>query len=648
MSVVVSIDGENIELAPGTTIAQSLKAFSVGNITERNFNFTNGIKAPHTPNNDRIFQSAGDPASETLIPYRIQRAVITSNGIETESNGVHKLRSVDSSGYDIYITSGAKSFFETLGDQMLSDLPDFALFANHDYMVTRRNATTGLVFPVAYYGTQATNDPPDGITKDIYVDPGAIYLEDIIEAIFVAAGYTKSGSVFSDSKYLKTAIMALGKKGQYVDSFIENRRVEVYSQGQGPTLVAGGGTPVEFTGVRKSGSNPQGYWDGTDTYLVNQSGFASGVIIYYLKYKYTINIIVSGGTVNIRLDAFSSFINVGTGTYSFDATAESPLYAAAYNITGLQMNIDINSGTPTVTIISGSLSIFPHGMAYSNAFVNQPILFASLLPDIRQADLIVDLAVGYGLIPKEKNNIVYWKSFDDIIADRTNAVDWTARRVNKERDALKFTPLGYARNNYIRYQAAENVSEQFGQGLFTVDNDNIDPEKTVYTSPFENIESILKADFGFTDYILMANMQVYEESPLESPTTFNFKRIYNNSIGNKMVLIREPYAGDHDVDFLDDGGTTYTPYSDYLVAYFDDSMQDDSLVFQQSVDDNYPLFVECLQRAKIVTREYNLTELDIANFDFFLPIFDSGEYYLVNEITTFISGRATKVELFRC
>lgn len=643
MSVVVSIDGENIELAPGTTIAQSLKSFSIGNIAERNFNYTNGIKAPHTPNNDRTFQNAGDPSSETTIPYRKQLATITTNGIETESNGVHKLRGVDSSGYDLYITSGAKSFFDTLGDQKLSDLPDFVLFADYAYMIANRNNSTGLVFPVAYYGTQATSDPPDGITRDIYNDPGAIYLEDIIEAIFVNAGYEKSGSVFTDSKYLKMALMAMGKDGGYVDSFIEKRRVDAYvSVQQGPTLVAGGGTLVQFTGIRKIGSNPYGYWNGADTYLTNQPGVASGDPVYYVKYKYSITIVVSGGTVDIQFGIFDSFTNVGSGTYQFDS---EDILTSLPNITGLSLSIQINTGAPTVTITAGGISISPDSLAYDNAFAGQILFFSALLPDIRQSDLLVDLAIHYGLIPKEKNNVVYFKSFDDIIADRTNAPDWTQKRVNKENDALKFTPLGYARNNYFRYQAADGVSELFCDGVFTVDNNNIDQDKTVYSSPFENTTSIVKNLYGD---ILVANMPVYEEARLVSPSGFAFKRIYDASVGYKIVLMRDQYPDDPPIDFLIADGSGYLPYDDYKVAYFNDPQQDDSLVFQQSIDRNYPLFVDCLQRAKILTREYNLTEIDIADFDFFMPIFDSGHYYLVNEVTTFVPGKPTKVELFKC
>jgi len=633
-NTIISIGGENLDLYPDTVVAQSLKSFAIGDLTSRKFNFTNGFRVPKTPTNDRIFENCGNISSDTSIPYETQTATISINGIETVSNGINSIRSVNSD-YNLAIFSGAKNFFETLGNQKLSDLV-FLDQGGFNVMVSNRNVTTGLVFPVAYYGTETG-------PSDILVDLGFIYLHSIIDLIFSQAGFTKSGSVFSDEKYLKLIVSCIGNNGKYQPSFIEKRRIDVYvSATQGPTLVPGGdGLKVDFNGLYKTGTNPLCYWS-TNEVLCNDPNAPATANLITLNYKFTLNITVTGGTVNIGISTptyggGSLDVNgVGTGVHTFETDINNENeWQVLTNPSGgrpsLSLYINIASGAPTVTITSGSLSIIPNGrFASQNDAGARYVYYNELLPNMTQVDLIKEVAIRYGLVFEERDAVVYAKKFDDIIADRGNAVDWTAKRIVSD-DELGFTTLDYAQSNYFEYtNSDDDVNEAFGEGFFSIANLNSQLEKTIYTSPFDNTGAEIKSD------ILLASVPLYEN------TTLGVYKSFELSTGNKLLLVRDPYSYEPSVTFPDGN-----PYTDYLVAYFEDPNQDLSLQWQEDIDNNYPLLIESLQKAKIVTREYFLTEMDISQFSFFVPIFDSGDYFLVNEIKTFVAGRPTKVELFK-
>jgi hypothetical protein len=47
------------------------------------------------------------------------------------------------------------------------------------------------------------------------------------------------------------------------------------------------------------------------------------------------------------------------------------------------------------------------------------------------------------------------------------------------------------------------------------------------------------------------------------------------------------------------------------------------------------------------THEYLLTDMDINSLDLITPIFDDGNYYLINKVNSYVSGKTTRVELLK-
>ncbi|MFN7609395.1 MAG: hypothetical protein ACK5QX_00440, partial [bacterium] len=59
------------------------------------------------------------------------------------------------------------------------------------------------------------------------------------------------------------------------------------------------------------------------------------------------------------------------------------------------------------------------------------------------------------------------------------------------------------------------------------------------------------------------------------------------------------------------------------------------------------LFFEGVKNFKIVTRKYNLNDLDISTLDPHKLVFDNQEYFIVMEVKNYTPGRISTVKLFK-
>lgn len=631
----------DLDLYPDEVIAKTLQGPNIGDLTTRGFNFTNTFKIPaKTKVNQESYENANQINSLTTVPYTQERIKIIQNGIEVESNGKESIKGSTDESYDIAITSGAIGFFDVLGDLLLSDLDDFVIPTGDIAQTALRNATSGVVYPVAYYGKSG------GV--DRFVGFPYVYDLSILNSIIDNAGYIGEGSIFTNPKFIKTVTGAFYNQNGYVSPFIENRRVSVSVAT--PQVIALANVPgslikeINFTGVSEGGTNPFGYWDGTSRYLMNDPRLPIDRSLYYIKAGVNINITVPVGcTVDLYMNSVATFgnlgsviaTNVGSGTYSLEDD-EIQFFNGEY----FYIRIDYKSSpgfTPfNVTVNFGSLEIQPTPNPLGFTFGFAPTLnlyddIAALLPNIKQKDFIKDIMIIYGLIATEKNGVITFTSFDEIIADKSNALDWTLKRVpDKTRDKLTYTPYSYGQNNIFRYSNNDPlITTDYGLGSFTVANENIQPEKEIYRSIYA------AARTSYLNNLIVADVNLYDDSGYDFPAMFN-------KASNRKLLVRDKYSSEPAVTYMDG-----IAYSDYKAVYFDDPNQSDSMKFQQFLDQNYPLFIEALQLAKVANYSYMLTEIDIAGFDFLKLVFDKDSYFLVIRISNYISGIKTAVQQFK-
>jgi len=621
-NVQIWFNDDLLDLYDNTVIAQNFKSFDLFSFSVSFRNYTNSFKVPFTENNDRILGNIRVLSSDDATIYSSNTCRIIQNGVEIVNNGTPIVRASDN-GYDIFVLSGL-NVFETIGSEKLTELDFTASGTGYNGSSNPiYTATTGRINPVLNYGRFDGAD----LLEEIYIP--SFFYHSLIDSIFDDAGVSKSGSIFSDNKYLNTIIPFARSRYAYTNDFIDKRLVIVEkTSGQSISNANLPTTNITFPSVIYEGS--EGWWNNaTSDYTPVEADASTGERLCYIQVELTLDITVTGGTVDIIVQN-SSFpaLATGIGTSTFTATTAANVASALVN-TSYNIRATSASGTPSVTVNSGRLTITPINQPQFGS--NSHMYYNLLLPDMAKRDFLKDFSVRFGQLFKEKDGVVYCKSIDEIINDKSNAVDWTSKRV-KAPDRISYVPSGYAKNNFLTYKSVDfQTPEDFGEASFTITNPGLKDEVTLY-----NAVSASKTDY--TGQIYCAQVPLYDDTESSFMETFKF------SPGLRVLLVRDKSS---DEPTLTANGGAITGISSYKVAYFHDRNQTYSCKYQDTIDDYYPLLIESLQRFKMVEREYILTEADIQNLDFFLPVFDNDSYYILNKVGPYIPDQPCKVQLLK-
>ena len=250
----------------------------------------------------------------------------------------------------------------------------------------------------------------------------------------------------------------------------------------------------------------------------------------------------------------------------------------------------------------------------------------SLFPDIEVKDILKDFIVRFGIVLKQRKGVMYLKTIEEIISDRANAINWSAKLVNTHTRKIDFSSKFAKENNFI-YNNSVNDKE-LGSGVLSIDNETLKPSDDFYSSIFESVDTEL---FN-TDY-KSAIMNVYD--PASTGIT-DFK----DSPPFTVLTLRNPGL-DPDITF------DAIPRDDYKVGYFIDSEQSKDSGFTYFLGEFYGNYTTALQKSKMVEKEYRLSVMDIYGYDPHKLIYDGEGYYMINRISNFLPDTITKVQLFK-
>jgi hypothetical protein len=598
-----------LDVYPNTIIAQTIKANEVGDVKTRNVSYTNSFKIPLTENNNRVFEYANQIQSETGIPYTQIPVRQIENGIEIIRNGYLQMTQADNS-YNIFILSSGYGFFNQIEGKYLVDLDLSTLIADFDPDAAM-NTTTGVIFPVINYGDF------DGSAMDAATNLPSTYYHTIINQIFEDAGYEKSGAIFSNAKYLNLIIPYGRKNFLYDGKFSIPFEFSAITSGSQVFVDPVFNDNIVFVNETKESiyyNSGTGRFTNSNAVTIYGDWFATLTYTFSGVFGFTVQIRKNGSTILATDNG-----TVAGGTIVLDSRV---LFPDGVNMQQTEyIEVMFTTTTGTVTITSGNF----YNSVRSNIAVvpGNAIDYGKLLPDVTQKEIITDFAVRFGLILEEKDGNVYCKSLDEIILDKANALDWTNKNVTRK-DSISFTPLDYAQNNYFDYSNTDELIDKvFGRGNLAVSNANSQLDKSIFQSVFNNTATILVGT------VLTAKIPIYDTS--------TSRDIFDDEPGIRLLLVRDKYSYEPTIN----GETSYK------VAYFEDPNQTYTMAFNQFIEDAYYYFGLSLQKAKVPSREYLLTDIDISEFSFLYPVFDKDSYFLVNTIKNYVSGKITGVELFK-
>lgn len=210
MTTEAYINGNLIDLGDRSRITATYGSLSFGEMNKRKGVKTNTFTAPFTQRNKLACESCELTSSESLIPYRDNIFRVDIEGV-TAFEGFCIIEEANE-GYDIQSFAGATDFYSVVTKTKLVelDLSDYSHIWGEAAIRNSWNNVDGYVYAYAGYGKEDARDtagyPQQHIIPPSHLLP-QIFFHSVIKAIADYAGYTISGDVLTDDRFLKHVII---------------------------------------------------------------------------------------------------------------------------------------------------------------------------------------------------------------------------------------------------------------------------------------------------------------------------------------------------------------------------------------------------------------------------------------------------------
>jgi len=686
---LIYIGDDLLDLDISTVIAITIQAINAGDLKLRNVSYTNQFKVKETENNCRIFGYVNNEWSASSKPYQYNNCKIVQDGIET-LKGLLIITKFQDGYFYCNIYEDLFDIFAYLKGKKIKDINPIAPSAWDRFaMDSARNSTSGIISAIVQWKSDATEifDP------DFFMP--CFYYHTFIREILQETGLTLSGDILSDARFTDLVIpfpcdiyeedgtsgtvpafVAHGTKSEstttsctpnYMGSILAGDLLFLNVINVEPTIGTID-TPPGWTRVSEEtfgwGTAALFYKTAAGTEAGTQSvtrSVSSGAPSSYMMaqlYQYR----DASGTVTIddtddhsatgdttitwralvltgaHRTALAFFVDYnGTSVAAPTGYADGTRVDSSSLVSGINIGVFTKNDTDTIPAVTSSGSIDGWATWHIGIYGTDASVLTTwndLWPDIEVIDILKDFFVRFGIIAKQKDGILYLKTLEAIIADRPNAVDWSGKLVKSPKD-IDFT-TDYSQDNYFDYNNQEN-DPTLGRGIMEIDNETLKPIGTVFTSIFETVPTtgFPASIAAVTRQYYSAVMNIYDEDSTDNTDI-------QESPAFTLLTLRAR-------DAVHDAAITFatTARTDYKVGCFIDTTLAKDSSFQYFVDQFYPKFEAALQKNKVIEKQYLLNELDIAGYDSHKIMYDGEGYYIINKIKNFVSGRITKVELFK-
>jgi hypothetical protein len=258
-----------------------------------------------------------------------------------------------------------------------------------------------------------------------------------------------------------------------------------------------------------------------------------------------------------------------------------------------------------------------------------------VIPDMKVIDSFDDINIGNaflylcnvgGVFPviDEGLKTIKMVEFDTIKRNKINALNWSNKLDISSSPDVSFK-MNYARQNLFNYNNDPkdvwlNQLTNYGQGVITVENENIDQEVTKYKSPFslcaisptfENTRSMAKIFTGDKFRFTGSAWVRIEDAPIGGFTT---RVVFLSRVTSGLIQIT---------------GTT--------VVTGNYEVNNTPLLFDYVLRNKYSLINDLLIKTKVVKCLIRLNQVDFSQFDFNKPVFIDyfNDTFVVNDIEQF-------------
>ena len=650
------INDKLVHLSDNALIGITYCANNIGELQNRNSTFSNTIKVPITQHNKVILDWANLVNSASILPYRKLKATYIENGVEIVSNGTGVITSVDDNFFNINIVSGNFDLSELLGDVSVGELyGDEFIYWNKDTITSSNYGQKPHIFPIIDWNS----DSNEFFTKSLEIKcdflPPALIVKDIFKKIENYVKFSFTGSYIQSNDHAKMIVTPdyfevenpetitgsnTSNKLIFKDVFIDEGdsddlpiETQIY-----PRLESFSTDEMSYTGVRAifspselkygvlkfTGSlaitwKPKSYYDWGQTkqsknltIQVELLDNTNKQLFSYVPLNENVKIVDEGGgteqyktDIVLDLESSADYLFEPEKAYYFRVTIKNAPH------TNIDTRMYATLSDMKYTFTESKSIVYGRKIKYKDVF------------RMKAKDLLKDILNLRGLIIQTNSYLrtIQINSFDDLRKNKSVAYQWSDK-VNSIR-SLRYTFGNYAQKNYLKFKEISSVEKGYGDSYFSIDNTNLDIEKTAVQIAHPATHQKTKIQGINVPKISGLNTKKEWQKPQYRILTLDssFKVVkYIDKTGTTQINSIIPFC-------------KFIPLSEILPVHYKDL---------QVILDN----------TKAITAVLKLNGKDINELDFSIPCYldvpalSISNYFYINRINDYKKG-LTNVELVR-
>jgi hypothetical protein len=512
------INDRRLDLSENTNIGVTFCANNIGELQNRQGNFTNTFKLPISKTNKEIFEWSHLQTSSSVMPYKKLKATYIQNGIEIISNGVAEISSVDNDFFYVNVYSGNIDFVDAINDMTVGDLYVNDSIVWNFWNVYYAGLATYYSFPLIDWRKDIDTFFS---TADVDVRQllPCLNIKQFFDRLSSKIGYNFSGNYLTSADHLNMVLTPNEFSVPKSDAVISSQNLTTIGTTGGAAISSG--TSISFIDYYpnfRNENNINEFIYGDFRPSVNKVGklkFSGEYQIKWIATETKFNENTKDCFLNLRIiDDLNNVIYgpIKSGPYTFKKntnisdiivldfeTSEMNFLAGKQYKINVQAEIqqkNVNtlfhlyeykifnnfpigyfSGSSKTTTLPHYLQFTPSPKIAFGSALNFKNLFT-----MKISDVLKDILNLRGIIIQTNNytKTIQFNTFEDISLNKSIAKDWSEKiQPNK---SMSFNFGNYAKkNNFIFKSDNDKVfnSDTKNDYYFNLTDENLEAEKTV-------------------------------------------------------------------------------------------------------------------------------------------------------------------------
>lgn len=649
------INGIELQLSDQTIIGVTYQANNIGELQQRQGNFTNVFEVPINDHNDAALEWASIMTSDTNLPYEILKATYIEDGIEIISEGKARIKSVQNGFYSIAVTSGNLDLKDAIGDARVGDLyaNDDPFIWNRDSIINSRDGSKYYIFPFVDWRTDINTFFNDTSVESQEMIPCAT-MPGFFERLSDFTGFTFSGSYLnsSDHKNMILSPNAFSRSAStqstraFTQLTLDNLADAFWKLDEPVPKDSGLNT---FTLVPNYINNETDFVNGryvSPSTHIGKLQFRADIEVFWSKDSFfnttqskswQYRVILKDNFGNVIKSFWSVTLEVEL-TYSEKFTLD--LDTGEVTLTqGRQYFVEIdfffnahtNRDTKIFVVpVVGTLTPELKHVPAKNISLGDSIDFRDLFT-MKIKDVLNDVMNKRGIVLQTNNysKVVQLNFFQDLIANKAIDKEWSDK-VEEKGDSLTFTFGNYGQRNWFRFKPNDLVDDELGDFYFDIVDENLNDE---------------------IDVVKFNHPATREATKGNTPEgVFNIPKIEALDSGNEWqkpgyrLLQLDLQEVGFDIDFNEGVSTPIPLRTDIPFIKF--------VGMEELIPVYYQALTDILTKTKGINLPIKLSAVEIQELDFTIPIYlylpnkNIDGYFYLNLIDKY-QGGVTMCQLIR-